>query len=317
MSALQAGVDSAVQAPPAGPGACLKSARERAGLSLDQVAQALKLAPRQVKALEEEDFAQLPGRTFVRGFVRNYARLLKLDGDDLLAKLPDAANTPALAAPSLHSAGAAMAEVPSATVVRSAFARWLIPLVLVGCVVGAGVYEWYLSGFTPRGELTRPEPSGAAQLPASGSATARTELQNPLTALPGPETAPVENREAASPTVAPAAPAVTAPAAPAPASEASRAEADTPVPASTPTTPATPAPILLSYRGPSWTEVRDRRGEVLLIRLVPAGAEQALRGDAPFDVVIGNARAVTLVYRGTTIDLGRYTRQNVARLRLP
>jgi cytoskeleton protein RodZ len=81
MSMAHAGVDPGTPpaADPGGPGARLRSAREHAGLSLDQVAQALKLAPRQVKALEDEDFAQLPGRTFARGFVRNYARLLGLD----------------------------------------------------------------------------------------------------------------------------------------------------------------------------------------------------------------------------------------------
>ena len=47
-----------------------------------------------------------------------------------------------------------------------------------------------------------------------------------------------------------------------------------------------------------------------------AGSEQSFRGTPPFEVVIGNARAVTLTYQGKPIDLSRYTRQNVARLRL-
>ena len=66
----------------------MAGAREAAGLSIDAVAQQLKLAPRQVKALEEDDFAQLPGRTFIRGFMRNYARLVRLDPEALLASLP-------------------------------------------------------------------------------------------------------------------------------------------------------------------------------------------------------------------------------------
>ena len=78
-------VDGLPVAASAGPGARLRAAREAAGLSLDQVAQQLKLAPRQVKALEDESFGELPGRTFSRGFVRNYARLLHLDAQDLLA----------------------------------------------------------------------------------------------------------------------------------------------------------------------------------------------------------------------------------------
>jgi cytoskeleton protein RodZ len=64
-------VRDAVADAAASAGARLRDARMAAGLSIDAVAQQLKLAPRQVKALEDDDFAQLPGRTFVRGFMRN------------------------------------------------------------------------------------------------------------------------------------------------------------------------------------------------------------------------------------------------------
>src|SRR5438309_9495044 len=95
------------QAPyePVSAGTALRGAREAAGLSIDAVAQQLKLAPRQVQALEDDDFARLPGRTFVRGFVRNYARFLGLDPDDLVARLPDANVAPALERPALGSSG--------------------------------------------------------------------------------------------------------------------------------------------------------------------------------------------------------------------
>src|SRR6478735_2390937 len=72
-------------------GGMLRHARESAGWSIDMVSQQLKLAPRQVQALEADDYAQLPGRTFVRGFMRNYARLLRLDADALLSALPESA----------------------------------------------------------------------------------------------------------------------------------------------------------------------------------------------------------------------------------
>jgi cytoskeleton protein RodZ len=164
-----------------GPGARLRLAREAAGLSLDQVAQQLKLAPRQVRALEDEDFAQLPGRTFARGFVRNYARLMNLDGDDLLSMLPDAAHAPALEAPALHPTGAMIAELPTTSTPKTNFLRWLIPLVLVACIVGAAAYEWYRGGLLPQGDATRsapPEPLRAAPAaPASSK-----ELPNPLAA---------------------------------------------------------------------------------------------------------------------------------------
>src|SRR5436190_15313444 len=138
MSAMQTSIDVPLQPPPPspdGPGARLRAAREAAGLSLDQVAQQLKLAPRQVKALEDENFGELPGRTFSRGFVRNYARLLNLDPEDLLSHLPDVAHAPALGSPALHSTGAMMAELPNAMAAKSNIARWLIPLVLIACII--------------------------------------------------------------------------------------------------------------------------------------------------------------------------------------
>ena len=187
-----------------------------------------------------------------------------------------------------------MGEVPTTRVDRSTFGRWLIPLVLVACVVGAGAYEWYRNGLAPRSEPARsesPAPSNAARESASTAGTATSALPNPLG--PAVEPATDENRDS----VASAPPAVAEPSASAAAAEG-------------------PAPIMLSYRGPSWTEVRDRDGKVIVARLIAAGSEQSIRGAAPFDLVIGNAQNVTLSYLGKTIDLTRYTRQNIARLRL-
>ncbi|HEY2968644.1 MAG TPA: RodZ domain-containing protein [Casimicrobiaceae bacterium] len=282
MTATETDVGASPQWPPTGqdgPGSRLKSAREAAGLSLDQVAQQLKLAPRQVRALEDEDFAQLPGRTFARGFVRNYARLMNLDGDNLLSMLPDAAHAPALEAPALQPTGAMIAELPTTSTPKTNFTRWLIPLVLVGCIVGAAAYEWYRGALSPQGDASRSAPPQPLHV-APAAPTSGKELPNPLaTDRPASEPAPASMVRDGGAEVA-------------------------------------PAPLLLGYRGPSWTEIRDRDGQVLIARLIPAGSEQAIRGVPPFDIVIGNAREVTLVYRGTPVDLSRYTRQNVARLRL-
>jgi cytoskeleton protein RodZ len=297
---------AAVEPLPAGAvtssGARLRAAREAAGLSLDQVAQQLKLAQRQVRALEDENFAELPGRTFSRGFLRNYARLLNLDADDLLQNLPDAAIAPSLGTPTLHSTGAMIAELPSAGVgKRASFARWLIPLALVACIVGAATYEWYRGGLATLADAPRAAPP--ASLPdANNGASATTALPNPLanegaptTSIATPATLPaiVDDKP---PATATAAAAESTPAAP--------------------ESPSREAPILLSYSGPSWTEIRDRSGQLLISRLVSARSVEPVRGTPPFDVVLGNASAVSLTYRGEAIDLAPYTRRNVARLSL-
>ena len=66
-------------------GKVLAEARERLGLSVAEVARQLRLSPRQIEALEADDHASLPGKTFLRGFLRNYAKLLQLDPEPLLA----------------------------------------------------------------------------------------------------------------------------------------------------------------------------------------------------------------------------------------
>jgi cytoskeleton protein RodZ len=69
------------------PGRRLREAREARGLSLADAANALKFSPRQIEALEADDYQGLQGATFVRGFIRSYARFLKLAPEPLLAML--------------------------------------------------------------------------------------------------------------------------------------------------------------------------------------------------------------------------------------
>ena len=296
---------------PAGAGARLRAAREAAGLSLDQVAQQLKLAPRQVKALEDESFGELPGRTFSRGFVRNYARLLHLDAQDLLAHLPDVSQAPALESPTLHSTATRMAELPSATAPKTGLGRWLIPLILIGCIVAAAAYEWYRGGLSNNAEPARTVSDATDhRAPAtSATVTSATATSASGVALPNPlasssPTAPsqtVASQSEAPQSALPAASMGNSVATPA-GGLASAAPGD--------------AVLLLTYQGPSWTEIRDRSGQLVVSRLVAAGSVEPVKGAPPFDIVLGNAHVVTLVYRGTSVDLSPYTRQNVARLTL-
>ncbi len=65
----------------------LAAERQRLGLSLGELASRLRLHPKQVAAIEAENLDALPGGTFLRGFVRNYAKELKLDPAPLLDDL--------------------------------------------------------------------------------------------------------------------------------------------------------------------------------------------------------------------------------------
>jgi cytoskeleton protein RodZ len=270
-------------------GAMLRSAREAAGLSLEQVAQQLKLAPRQVKALEDESFADLPGRTFSRGFVRNYARLLNLDAQDLLAHLPDVAHAPALESPALHATGSMMAELPSAATSRTGAGRWLIPVALAACIIAAAAYEFYRGGLGS----SRETPRASRDVMPQTAAPAADEQS--VTTLPNPLAADKTDTPAAAGAMA-------VPDAPAGSVSAASAAVD--------------APLVLSFEGPSWTEIRDASGQLIVSRMIAAHSVEPVRGVTPFDVMLGNAAAVTLTYRGKPVDLAPYTQQNVARLTL-
>lgn len=65
-------------------GALLKKTREAKGLSLHEIGLSLKINSKILKAIEDDDHAHLPAKTFLRGFVQSYAQYLKLDIDQVM-----------------------------------------------------------------------------------------------------------------------------------------------------------------------------------------------------------------------------------------
>src|SRR5439155_26246598 len=231
-------------------GAQLRAAREALGLSQDAVAQQLKLAPRQVRAIEEDDYARLPGRTFVRGFVRNYARLVHLDPGAVVAGSPRVDGTSPLDRPSLTAVSRPMAELPVASGRRNSPTRWLIPLILIAIVAAAGVYEFTRAPSPSRRvAVENAAPAPSAPTPASQTTTA---LPNPLDNAKAAATVSVPEKADA---LANAAPAATAP----------LGDASSGTTTSTPTSAAATAPapsppaagnvtLLLTFNDKSWVE---------------------------------------------------------------
>ncbi|MBX9963191.1 MAG: DUF4115 domain-containing protein [Burkholderiales bacterium] len=310
----------AAAAPEPGPGAALQEERRRQSLSLTDVARQLKLAPRQVEALERDDFAALPGPVFVRGFLRNYARLLGLDPEPMVRTVdrlmaPRTMESEAKASASLER-GAAVPIVESAA--GESRSRW--PVYLIGAAV------ILVTGYLATRDRT-PQPA-SVDVPV-GVAPTETPAQSPALEMPPAATAP-----APQPTPAPAPqtpvpePAAVAPTSTLPAPAA--APTPPPVPHATPAPPAATAPAAPSVRtvgstGPairmtfsreSWVEVRDRDGNVIFGQLNPEGSIRVVRGQPPFSLVVGNAAGVSLTYNGKTVDLAPHTRTDVARLTL-
>ncbi len=129
-------VPDSIAAQPPSVGVALREARTRLGLGVSDVASRIKLAQRQIEALEADDFAHLPEMTFVRGFVRSYARLLQLDPAPLLAALPGAL------APLAPSPPDTLAEIPypDAHVERRPNIIWLAAALAVAAVLA--LFAW-------------------------------------------------------------------------------------------------------------------------------------------------------------------------------
>lgn len=273
-------VDAPAEAPPpASFGARLQWQRERLGLSVTDVAARLRLHPNQVRALEKEALSALPEAAYVRGFVRGYARVLDLDPAPLLADLG------LKLAPAAASVVDGMTQARDYSPVRAAArehaSRKIVMAGAVLLLIALGALGWYAT------HQPRPEP--------------------PPAVTPAP-TAPAASRGAPAPNTS--SDAGSAPSAPAAAAPDNAAAADT----AALTTPVTPAPFLkVRFTGPSWVEVKDAEGKVLLSQHSAAGAEHVIEGTPPFYVVIGDTTKAAVEVRGESYDLAPHTRQNVAR----
>lgn len=292
------------------PGAVLRLEREARRLSVEDVAQALKLTPKQVVAIESEAFDLLPGKTFARGFVRNYARLLQRDPTPLLAALETRlAGGEVDLRPLSNAEGRMPAGVPSRGVPRILLGGLL--LAMVALAIGV-----YLERFGPGMDGWRPT-SSADPPPATAGAVSPGASR---IELPVPAAAPTGD----------AAPQGDATGAPTPQSTGPR-EGGTADTAPTATSPgaADPSPtdgspvanqarrrLAFRFGKEAWVEVRDASGRVLASRLNPPGSTLDLEGAAPFELVVGNAASVELRLDDRPIDLKPHTSVSVARLRL-
>lgn len=318
------------------PGQVLARQREAMGWSVEQVADQLKLAVRQVIALEAGDYASLPSPAVTRGFVRAYAKLVKVDPAPLVAQIametepaPDTSAVTANRRPTPTSFS--QSKFPSHGK-RSSLPLGMIAGAVV-VVVAAAAAAWHF-GFVPGGQhaetgttVATPAATGASTEAANGSSVEA--LQNPavpLISVPGPSASASAPATTAAPgavvnvpgTTATGAPPTTVPTAPAAAPGATSPA--TPAPAAT--APAAPAAaganaLVLNVREDSWIEVRPAKGGApLFSRLVKAGSTETVNVEQPVRVTVGNPGGVTAMLRGTAVALPPVPGKTLSRVNL-
>ncbi len=260
-------------------GSQLRAAREAARLSFDEVAHALKFSPRQIESLEADDYASLPGVTIVRGFVRSYARLLKLDAEALLRQLE--ADLPSAPAEVRPPDNMGIASQPRGLREFSPVVTVAIVLLLAALLLAL----WHFFGPAAPHATTMTGPATVTGQPLDTPAQASEQAANPVS-TPG-----------ASPAAVPA------------------GENDMPPQTNLATDATTPA-LRFAFADRAWVEVTDANRQLLHSGENPGGSQLTLTGRPPFDIVIGNASKVTLTYGEKSVDLAPHMRAEVARLTL-
>jgi cytoskeleton protein RodZ len=265
-------------------GADLRAARERLGLSLDDVAFTLRIRPPHLEALEEGRISLLPGNAYALAFVRTYAGMLGLDAEEMVrrfkAEAAEFGRQPDLVFP---------VPMPERGLPGGA-------LVLLGVVLTIGLYAgWYrLSGdgrlpaetvaavperLAPLAEQTLPQqhvpaPDVAPQIVAPGP--------------PAPMTGPAPPVMAFSPTQAAAA------------QLPPRATGEAPGAGVAPVVAVDVPRIVLRANADSWLLVKDHSGAVLLNRVLKAGETWLVPARTDLLMTTGNAGGTDIVLDGAT-----------------
>ena len=279
----------------------LEQTREAAGLTIDDVSNRLRLSPRQIKALETDDFTVLPEAMITRGFIRNYARLLELDPEPLLEAYR--AHVPSEPPRSI--------SIPSENILISENGgrSWTVYL-LAGLLIVLLLGVWLYMGEMPGKAGQKSAPVAVTPAPAQDPVSAPT----PVPALPAAERgADASPTPAADPAAAPGRESTAATETPAPAAAATNsADSNTQPAAGTGAT----ARLKFTFSDASWVSVVDGNNQEILNKTKAAGSEEVVEGKPPFKVVIGNVTGSKLVYNDKPVDLEPHTRLNVARITL-
>ncbi len=312
-----------------GPGRRLRQARQARGVSVEQIAAELHLAPPIIEAIEQERQEGLPAQVFIVGYIRNYARVLGLDPEPLIqayrAAHPDAGSTELR---------------PRRTGREVGSGHLVIRLVTLAIVVGlAALFGlWWYSNqaelslneyfdFADRQETppsdTAPMEFGLGPEGQDPSEIAASPTLADRLLAPPPE--PPEPPEPASLVAAQESPEPTAGPAPVEATNVPVRDAPTPPTASSDVEAADePAAgetdrrgvIELTFDGPCWVDIRDATRDYKLFGEMAKGDRRILEGTPPYSVIIGNAAAVTITIDGEPYDLESHARGNVARFTL-
>ncbi|MDP5254092.1 MULTISPECIES: cytoskeleton protein RodZ [unclassified Vibrio] len=303
-------------------GILLRQKRESLGLTKQQVADRLRLRVTVIEQIEANHYESQKVATFIRGYVRNYARLVGLDENQVLDSLSHFEHVQHKPQEMQSFSGKTKQAKHNSRIM------WVTGIIFI-IILGISSLWWLqnqqnnsltenlnqaisegtnLSALEP--EVSEPV-SPVSDLPAASdesSTEALTDTDAPAETSPAslPSTTVADNQ---GEPVAESAPIATADVA-AVATQNAVSEPQAPVTVKSQN-------LVMDFSDDCWVQIKDASGKTLLVGLQEAGKQVDLSGEKPFQVVLGAPEAVNMTFASEPIDLSRYTAGKVARFTLP
>lgn len=309
-------------------GVRLRNAREQLGLSQQAVAERLCLKVSTVRDIEEDKAPAELASTFLRGYIRSYAKLVHIPEEELLPMMEKQAPVRAAKVAPMQSFSLGKRRKKRDGWLMSF--TWLVLFVVIG-LTGAW---WWQNHKAQQEEITTMADQSSAELNGSAGEGAQSIPLNTDASATASEpqavtagTANTATAQTAAPVVdqtaqAPADNAVVSPSQAnvetAPAATADNAVQPLPSdPAGLTAAAADPNALVMNFSADCWLEVTDATGKKLFSGLQRKDGTLNLAGQAPYKLKIGAPAAVQIQFQGKPVDLSRFIRTNqVARLTL-
>ena len=304
------------------PGELLKKAREAKGLSQEEVAKKLNFLPLYIPALEDEKFEPLHSVTFVKGYLRAYARFLDIDADEVLRCF--AVHHPELVKQEVQQP----IEVMKPEKTTSSLVFKLFSFIVVIALVAVIIVWWQSRSAEPLPNVSNQEVQvdtlDGKTIAAPVQIKAITSIQTVEKDVENIEAPPaVEEQQTKPDATKPVAVAKPDAVKPAPQAE-PKPVAVTPAaakpPAKVPSKEITGDPaavtegndrlVALTFSNECWVEVRDATGRMLHASLMQANDNVLLEGQPPFQAVFGNGTVAKVFYNGKAFDFSSSIRPN-------
>ncbi|MEZ8776444.1 cytoskeleton protein RodZ [Vibrio splendidus] len=289
-------------------GTLLKNKRESLGLTQKQISDRLKLRVTLIQQIEENQFESDQVATFMRGYIRSYAKYVNLDEKVVLNALHHSGDAQHQEQEMLSFSRKTKTEKHNS---RIMLLTWSIFAVIVGI---SSLWWW-------QNQQQDTLSQSLANTESSEELVVEESLDPELTSLEvieaeqNTETSPVTENSDELTEVSSAEDSVTLDPV-----EVIKEAADV---ASVTAEPETVAPeavvneLVMQFSADCWIQVKDASGKTLSTGIKKAGQTLNLSGTAPYKVILGAPEGVSMTFASEPVDLSGYTSGKVARITLP